>query len=126
MIGGLIASVLIGTKTWIIWSFINSLQLIFHTSLLRIPYSANFMTMIQNMIKILRFDIFDASGILEYTFKLRDETFYQSFDESFSSLSYDSSSFIYLIGTPIVFFFILIAAFIIQLILKFASSRFPV
>ena len=126
VIGGLIVSVLIETKTSIIWSFINSLQLIFHTSLLRIPYSANFMTMIKAMISILRFDLFDASGILEYTFHLRDKSFYQAYDESFSPLSYDSSSFIYLLGTPLVFFYILIAAFIGQIMLKIISSRFPV
>lgn len=102
-----------GTSLSIMWGMINTLQLISHTPLFKIPFSASILLFLKSLFMLITFDPIETNSYLEVIFDLQDEEEYPPYNANFEFLGYESSNFIYLLGTPI--FGIFIYAFLIIL-----------
>ena len=96
---GLSATLGIGLQA--LWGMINNLQLVTHTPLFLIPYSAIILTYLQTLFTIVNFDIFNSADNLQTLFQLEEVEYYNSYNEVFTFMGYDNSSFIYIVGFPV-------------------------
>lgn len=72
---------------------------------------------IQSMFRIVNFDVFDASGILQTLFILDDIDDYPPYNYYFDNLGYDNCNFLYLIGPPVLSVLVYLGLVFIFLIL---------
>ncbi|CDW77305.1 UNKNOWN [Stylonychia lemnae] len=116
--GSIGINMLIGTSLQLVWGMVNTLQLVSHTPLFSIPYTAEILIFLKAVFTVVTFDPFNSSQHLQKIFQLRPVDEYEDFNDRFEFLGYDNSNFIYLIGPPI-----LLLIFNIGLILIFALIR---
>ncbi|CDW82428.1 UNKNOWN [Stylonychia lemnae] len=99
--GSLAMSATVGTSLQMLWGLINNLQLVTHTPLFKIPYSANILNFLRALFSVVNFDVIGTEMILEKVFDLQSSDDYTPYNDNFTFLGYDNSNFIYLIGFPI-------------------------
>ena len=99
--GSIGLSAIIGTSLQFIWGFINNLQLITHTPLLKVPYTAIILSFLKIIFDIVNFDVFNTESNLKGMFHLKDADDYPEYDEYFSFMGYDNTNFLYIVGFPI-------------------------
>ena len=79
---------------------INHLQLISHTPLFRIPYTASILSLLHSQFSVVNFDTFQGSEALQKMFDLKDSSAYPPLDDYFEYMEYNTSNFIYILGFP--------------------------
>eukprot|EP00347_Sterkiella_histriomuscorum_P007200 403349876 len=104
--GSAVIGSLSGASLSVLWGLINTLQLVTHTPLFSIPYTANILNFLQSIFQVVNFDLFNIQDILQQIFQLESPDYYDPYNIRFQFIGYDNSNFMYLIGAPLIFFFL--------------------
>ncbi|CDW89601.1 UNKNOWN [Stylonychia lemnae] len=103
IIGCLLMGILAGSSLQFLWGLINTLQLVTHTPLFTIQYTANIWIFLKILFDIVNLDFYNAELLLQNIFQLKSSDNYESYNDRFAFLGYDNSNFIQLIGSPMLF-----------------------
>ena len=84
------------------WSMINNLQLVVHTSLIKVSFPANAFMIFEYMIPVATFDFLETDDFYPKIFSTLPER--DPFNTQFTRLKYDSMYMIINMGTLLMFF----------------------
>lgn len=113
-----------GTSLQMLWSLINTLQLITHTPLFSIPYTQRIFIFLKAFFSIATFDVINSADILQVIFGLHSPDDYPPYNSRFDFLGYNSCNFVYLIGPPMFYFFYFVLMSLIYFVLFKSKSEY--
>lgn len=117
-------SAILSTSLQALWDMINNLQLVSHTPLFNIAYTANILMFLKTLVALSNFNLFNVNSWIETVFKLKPEEEYDSYNYYFDFLGYECTNFIYLLGLPIFLIFVYFGLMLIYIvILPFKYKR---